>query len=168
MRIEVVPAGEQDKPVVRNLGRLYIYDFSEFMGLRCPDGGMFECTGWCHYWEKDHHWPFLVRADGELAGFALVCDVTSADEYDHDMGEFFVLRKFRRKGVGKSAAFQVFDRLPGAWEVRQIPENRPAIAFWRAVIGAYTGARCRESLEYFPRHKREMNVIRFSAERSGG
>ena len=48
------------------------------------------------------------------------------------------MRKFRRMGIGRKAAFQVFDRFRGAWEVLQTRENLAAQAFWRAVIGEYT------------------------------
>ena len=31
--------------------------------------------------------------------------------------------------------------MPGRWEVGQMPRNTPAQAFWRRVIGEYTGGR---------------------------
>jgi predicted acetyltransferase len=59
------------------------------------------------------------------------------------MDQFFVLKKYRRSGLGKAMALRVFSQLPGYWEVGQMPDNTPAQAFWRAVIadltdGAYT------------------------------
>ena len=38
----------------------------------------------------------------------------------------------------------VFDRFPGWWQVREIATNLPAQAFWRAIIGRYTGGRFEE------------------------
>jgi predicted acetyltransferase len=35
-------------------------------------------------------------------------------------------------------ARQVFDRFPGRWQVRELHNNTPAQAFWRAIIGRYT------------------------------
>ena len=58
-----------------------------------------------------------------------------------DMAEFFVMRRFRRHGVGEQAAGWLFDRFPGPWEVRQKKENQPATAFWRRAIGRYTDGR---------------------------
>lgn len=58
---------------------------------------------------------------------------------DYRLSEFFVLRTFRRGGVGRHAAFALFDRFPGIWEIRELPRNGPAIALWRAVIGEYAG-----------------------------
>ena len=55
------------------------------------------------------------------------------------MAEFFVMSKYRRRGVGSEAARFAFDRFPGRWEVREMAANTPAQAFWRRVIGDYTG-----------------------------
>ena len=50
------------------------------------------------------------------------------------MAEFFVLRKYRRGGVGTDAARAVFARFPGEWQTRQQFVNEAAIAFWRRTI----------------------------------
>ena len=55
-----------------------------------------------------------------------------------EMTELFVLRRFRRRGAGRAAAFAAFDLFTGAWEVRQREENPDATAFWRRAIGEYT------------------------------
>jgi predicted acetyltransferase len=62
------------------------------------------------------------------------------------IAEFFVLRKYRHCGVGRAAAFAVFDRFPGHWEVSQIAENSPAQQFWRRIIAQYTHGRYQEVL----------------------
>jgi predicted acetyltransferase len=58
--------------------------------------------------------------------------------------EFFVMRKYRRRGVGRAVACQVFDRLPGRWALQQTPRNFVAQAFWRSVLAKYTGGRFEE------------------------
>ena len=42
----------------------------------------------------------------------------------HDMAEFFVMRKYRRHGIGIVAARELFARFPGDWQVRQLTANR--------------------------------------------
>jgi len=61
------------------------------------------------------------------------------------LGAFFVARAYRRRGVGAVAAHQIFDRFPGRWQVLQIRANPAAQAFWRRVIGDYTGGRYSDS-----------------------
>lgn len=62
------------------------------------------------------------------------------------LSEFFVLRTFRRAGVGRRAAFALFDRLPGIWDIRELPRNSPAIAFWRAIITEYAAGQYEETM----------------------
>ena len=51
-----------------------------------------------------------------------------------DLAEFFVMRKYRRHGVGTFLARELFSRFPGAWQVRQMASNSAATAFWRRAI----------------------------------
>jgi len=66
------------------------------------------------------------------------------------MTEFFVLRRFRRHGVGRGAAFAAFDRFEGPWEVRQRLENADATAFWRRTIREYTRGNYEETRWHRP------------------
>ena len=163
MRIEVHPAARGDLPVVQNLGRFYVYDFSEYTGWTCPDDGLFGCRGFAAYWDDDNRSAFVIRVDGELAGFALINGSGIYEGVDHDVDEFFVLRKFRRKGVGQFVAHCLFDRFPGRWQVRQLLQNTPAIAFWRRVVQRYTAGQFEECTQFFADDGLEMNVQRFQS-----
>ncbi len=149
----VVPAAPADEPVLRNLAQLYAYDFAELMGWELPDGGRFpdDIVDGC--FDGGHRHPFLLRAGDRLAGFAIV-DTRSrltGDDGVRDMAEFFVARTARRRGVGSAAARALFDRFGGRWEVRQTARNTAALAFWRDVIGRYTGGRFDEAIHDCPR-----------------
>jgi predicted acetyltransferase len=50
------------------------------------------------------------------------------------MAEFFVMRKYRRLGIGRKAALALLTQFPGPWQVRQQLTNPTATAFWRTVI----------------------------------
>ncbi len=107
--------------------------------------------------------PFVVRVDGRLAGFALIRQLDRKTPPTFEVGEFFVLRKYRGRGVGKSVACALFDRFRGNWEVRELLENRPAQKFWKAVIGAYAGGEYTEKVEGRREYYRfPMLVQRFS------
>ena len=60
------------------------------------------------------------------------------DKSAHHINEFFVMKQYRRNGVGSFAAKAVFDKFKGKWEVCQMPKNLPARKFWKAVISDYT------------------------------
>jgi predicted acetyltransferase len=175
VEIEIVEARESDEAVIRNLFPLYIHDLSEFMGWDVPDDGLFAASDLLvQYWGRKprdprfrwgeglHGHPFLVRVDGNLAGFVLVREMRKDPDL-YDVGEFFILRKFRGKGVGKEAAHRAFDMFPGGWQVRELQENTPAQAFWRRIIDEYTGGDYAETQEVFPPFPHRMVVQRFSS-----
>ncbi len=107
-----------DKPVLRHLIELYLYDFSEFTGEDVGDHGLFGYRYLDHYWTEPDRHPFFIRVGERLAGFVLVRKCPGDDgDSESSIAEFFVMRKYRRRGVGRVAARRVFDMFPGRWEV---------------------------------------------------
>lgn len=143
MNIDISPASIPEKPILRRLMELYEYDFSEFDAADVGPTGLYDYPYLDHYWVEPEHGerhPFLVRVDGNLAGFVLVAryNYLTGKKDTWVMAEFFIMRKYRRRGVGEHVARYIFDQFPGPWQVGQISENQPAIAFWHKVIGRYT------------------------------
>ncbi|MGD0191120.1 MAG: GNAT family N-acetyltransferase [Rhizomicrobium sp.] len=147
--------------IVRNLFVPYAHELSGMAGLDVRDDGTFgQPASLAADWPLAGVYPFLLRADGRLAGFALVRRIGD-DPATHEIGEFFVLRKYRRTGVGKYAACALFDRFPGHWDVRELLANIPAQAFWRRIIADYTGGDFEDRQEYVEAYGREFVVQRF-------
>ena len=140
MDIKLVEVKENEKSVLRQLLELYNHDFSEY------DQADVDAHGWYGYGYLDHYWtepkrhPFFIKVDAKLAGFVLVNDYCYVlkDTKATAIAEFFVMRKYRRQGIGQTVAHQIFDRFPGKWEVIQCGANAPSIVFWEKVIGEYT------------------------------
>ena len=93
--------------------------------------------------------PFVILADGQRAGFALVARPPEFPRRtaDYRMAEFYVVQEARRRGVGAGAAALLFTRFAGQWEVVEDEYNRPALAFWRRVIGRHCDGRYTETRE---------------------
>jgi predicted acetyltransferase len=127
--VDVREATIDEKPVVRQLLELYSHDFSEFNGADVDDHGRFGYPYLDNYWTEPGRHPFLISVGGHIVGFAFVRSGSP-----HDMAEFFIMRKYRRGGVGGEAARAVFARFPGEWQVRQVAANVGAVAFWRTAI----------------------------------
>lgn len=147
MKVTLGPLSTADEPVLNRLMQFYVYDFSEFMGYDVAADGVFFSGGpQAVFHPQPWRHAFLLRVDGCLAGFAIVDERSriTADPSVMDVAEFFVMRKYRRKGVGAMAAMRAFELFPRRWEVRQIARNTAATAFWRDVIGRYTGGRFEE------------------------
>ncbi|MEW6717794.1 MAG: GNAT family N-acetyltransferase [Chloroflexota bacterium] len=143
MHIDVQPATLEEKPILQNLMELYLYDYSEIEGDDVDDLGLFGYDYLGHYWTEPQRHAYLVRVDGKLAGFALLQtdlpDHRGRNEKRNTISEFFILRKYRRRGIGEQVARYLFDNFPGKWQVAQIPHDVAAQSFWLRVIQRFTG-----------------------------
>jgi len=144
--VEVREARAGDRPVLRRLMQLYLYDFAAIDGWNIGDDGRYgSASRIARFWTDRTRTSFLVRLDGRLAGFVLIRDGAHfAGKGTREISEFFVLRRYRRRGVGERAATRVFDMFPGKWELCELASNVDAQAFWRRVLGRYTRGRFEE------------------------
>jgi predicted acetyltransferase len=114
--------------------QLYIYDLG---GDRwdVESDGTFGSPAWHRRfwtWRGRHHFVLLV--DGRLAGFALVSDRAHFAGAGVRAISEFVLRKYRRRGIGTRAARILLASFPGRWELAELTWNVPARRFWRRLI----------------------------------
>lgn len=146
--VEVLTASPEQEPVLANMLELYVHDFSEFMDLKLGPDGRFGYENLPLYWKESNRYPFIVMADGHLAGFVFVRggSVISDDADVWDMAEFFIVRGFRRQGVGTQATQEIWKRFPGKWEVRVTDRNKKARNFWGRAIGEFLGETITPSL----------------------
>jgi predicted acetyltransferase len=134
--------------LLSNLLNLYMHDLSDTFPVEVGADGRFRYGKLPLYWsEPEKRFPFLIYSGAQLAGFALATRGSPAtDDPEHlDVAEFFVLRGHRRAGVGREAAFVLWNRLPGQWVVRVSEANRAGLGFWRAVVEEYTRGAFSES-----------------------
>jgi predicted acetyltransferase len=148
MDIELIATASAHKPVLAALLELYQYDFTEFTDEDLGEDGRFGASDLVERYSggDESRLGFLLRIDGKWAGLTLLHrGAFLIDDPDMmDIVEFFVMRKHRRSGAGEAMARAMFDRFPGRWEVRVHAKNLPGLAFWRTIIGRYTGGRFEE------------------------
>lgn len=146
---KLIQASEEYKDAIRNLMQFYIYDFSEYVMCDVEEDGLFAAyPNLDDYWkEKNHKFPYIIKKDGKYVGFVLVRFIES-DERDYfSIAEFFILKKYRREGIGKAVAGRIFDLHKGQWEVFQKETNKPAQLFWNKIIDEYTAGHFKERFE---------------------
>ena len=143
MNIRIEPILLEQKSVFVQMMELYSYDFSEFSDDDINEYGYFGYSHIDDYWNEKGRYPFFIRADGKLAGLVLVRSCCEHNNLinPHNIAEFFVMKKYRHKGVGKAAAVKIFDMFPGGWEVSQWSNNLPARKFWEKVVAEYTNGK---------------------------
>lgn len=142
----------QDRAWIRSVYRSYLSELSTSRSGLFPALGEWPAredeflAGW---FNDPTAYPFVILSDGQRAGFALVIRPPGFPRRtaDYRMAEFFVAEAARRRGVGAGAAALLFTRFAGQWEVVEDQANRPAVAFWRAVIGRCASGPCLETRE---------------------
>ena len=133
-----------DRRAVQRMLELYQHDLSDLWDQDLDARGEY---GYAldRFWQgTEGHHVFVAQVNGHYAGFALVDQAVKIGPAGHWMDQFFVLKKYRRGGVGTLIASQVFSELRGAGEVGQMPGNLPAQAFWRRAIAGCTRGRWEE------------------------
>lgn len=128
-----------DKSVLRQLLELYQYDMTDVWPQDLNEHGEFGHVGVERYLRNPRLAGYFFLVDGKYAGFGLIDPDVSLPGNDFWMGQFFVMKKYRRLGVGTRGAHFIFDQHRGKWEVGQMPLNQAARAFWLRTISAYTG-----------------------------
>jgi predicted acetyltransferase len=140
--IELEAIGRAEESLLQNLFQLYMHDFSQHLA-GTPKGelsadGRFPDYPLERYWTDDNRTALLLRVSGHIAGLALLNDFAPSGRHvDTSIAEFFVLRKYRRSGVGTLFAHALFQRRPGRWEAGIARKNTAALHFWRSAIDSY-------------------------------
>lgn len=168
-QVKLIPATLNDLPIIQNLARFYAYDISQYYGhepgWEMEEDGLYGIgINFKEYFEDEHCSPFLIRYQNELAGFAIVDKKGTDSAVDFNMAQFFILRTYKRKGLGKYAAFYCFNHFPGEWEIMVMPGNEGAYRFWRSIIKEYTNNIFKEYT--LPLEKGDRNLFRFSSFKS--
>lgn len=149
MNFEVLNAkNEHGKEIILNLMQLYLSELSSFEDETAKfiklDNGLFKLNKYTNlYWKEDKRYPYLLKYNNEIIGFTLV---RFNEEGYYEIGEFFVLDKYRKLGAGKYMAYQMFNKYHGKWEIRILLKNKKAQDFWRKVIKEYTNNNFKETL----------------------
>ena len=136
--------GPESDGLLRNLFEHYCHDMSEWFELDTGADGRYSYDT-ASVWEKEYD-AYLATVGDSIAGFALIGSGGEwlGDIGAHDVHEFFIMRKFRRHGVGRSMATFLWNKQPGEWLVRVLEANAPAITFWRGEISIYSLGSYRE------------------------
>jgi predicted acetyltransferase len=109
-------------------------DLAEFRNSEVQADGRYRDDRLRTYLAYEEHWPYLVRSQGEIAGFALVRKSTPST---YVIGEFFITSEARGSGVGQGAVSEILQKFAGNWEIPFQEENPRAAIFWRKTISDF-------------------------------
>ena len=136
MKVKLESVNEKNKCALRNLVKMYCYEWSQYNGIDIDENGDFAFERDIDkFFTAEGNYAYLIRADEKIAGFVLVdTDIDCYKDSEHAISEFFVLYKYRRSGVGTQAAKETFERHKGRWEIKMHPKNGASIEFWKRVV----------------------------------
>lgn len=152
---EVRVALAEDRLPLQRLLELYQHDISDVYDQDVDRHGEYGYP-LDKYFSSSACTAFLAFAGGHYAGFALADGAVKVRETGNWMAQFFVLKKYRRSGLGRALARFVFQALPGYWEVGQMAQNVSAQAFWRSTLHELTGG---TYVEYSAPNERWLGVV---------
>ncbi len=163
-QIKLVAATKDDFLTIKNMTQFYTYEFSAAVAdnLNWPlngDGKYFEMQTLPLYWQEKNRYPFILYYKNEIMGFVLINVLGSTADVNWNMGEFFIIRKFQNKGMGRMVAKLCFEQFQGVWEVMVIPANQAAYQFWKKVISDYTQGDFSESIKPIAYKTNEDRIV---------
>lgn len=133
--VELVETGPEHIDLIRNLYQFYAYESSDWEQEDVEVDGRFYVheEHLARYWQAPQWSASLVLVDGFIAGFLLVerSELPGIDALE--LADLFVLKKYRRRGIGRALATQVLASGENDWLVRFYRQDELAQAFWRAV-----------------------------------
>ena len=144
MNVELRKASFEERSIVQKMMELYLHDFSEFDGCDLDQYGLYSYYDLDYYFIEETHACYVVQVEGKWAGLALIANYGHFEGNQRSMEEFFILRKYRKQGLGEKIASDIFRLHPARWEVEVQACNPLAQQFWRKTIGNFTGGAMRE------------------------
>ena len=137
MNFKLIESKDDDsKRIISNLMQIYTKELSlyqdETTNFKILDNGLYEISKYFDlYFKEDNRHPYILKCNDDVAGFALV---RFNEDNHYEIGEFFVLDKYRKLGSGTYMAKEIFSKYHGDWEIRVLLKNKIAQEFWRKVV----------------------------------
>ncbi len=166
-KFELIAATRSHKSILADLLQLYIEEFSAFVTVPVGLDGRFVYKNLPSYLTE----PAVILFSSASArnGPALSLSTrfrslrpqSSREENCWDMAEFFVLDKYRRRGLGSNVAHAVWRAFPGRWEVRVMEWHKAAHVFWSESIAGFAGRKVASTP--IEAHGRKWRVFAFDS-----
>lgn len=128
-----------EKEILANLLSLYLHELSEFIdGIEMTENGCYEFDALELFFAGSMLYPLFIRVDRRLAGFILLTGAPYVRAgTDYCIQEFFIIKKYRGKGLAAEAVHALSQLYPGRYSLMVLQANQTALRFWRTVYARY-------------------------------
>jgi len=139
--MQITKVDQSGEATLRHLMTLFLHDLSEFnddLEIN-PGSGLFEFDNLEWFFEKEGLTPFFILHEEKIIGFILLQSgpFSNQEISDYLLNSFFILRKYRRRGLGREACKVFFKQFPGRYAISQMKSNIPAIHFWKSIYRSF-------------------------------
>jgi predicted acetyltransferase len=142
--LTVTRTADSERQLLQQMLELYQHDLSDIWDQDLDVRGEFGYSTE-RFWQDPNCAAYIFRIEEHPAGFALVDKEVKVPGGEFWMDQFFVMKKYRKQGVGSDAANIVFNSHIGQWQVGQMMDNFVAQSFWRKTISSYTANQYKET-----------------------
>lgn len=134
--IELLQTTVDQAELIRNLYQFYAYESSDWEAEDVEVDGRFYINEehLARYWQSPGWGAHLILVDGFIAGFVLIERSELVGLEATELADLFILKRYRRQGIGKAVAQQLLCSGAGDWLLRCYAMDPPAVAFCRAVL----------------------------------
>ncbi|VXB25750.1 GNAT family N-acetyltransferase [Pseudomonas sp. 8AS] len=136
MQIELLPTSIDQLPLIANLYQFYAYESSDWEQEDVEVDGRFyiHAPHLQRYWQEADWSAQLILVDGFIAGFLLIerSELPGVDALE--FADLFILKKYRRLGIGRALVEQVMVAGGGSWVVSFYQQDSMARQFWHKVL----------------------------------
>ncbi|QKE64533.1 GNAT family N-acetyltransferase [Aquipseudomonas campi] len=136
MQIELLPTSADQQALIANLYQFYAYESSDWEQEDVEVDGRFyiHAPHLQRYWQEPDWSASLVLVDGFIAGFLLIerSELPGVDALE--FADLFILKKYRRLGIGRALVEQVMVAGGGRWVVSFYEQDNLARQFWQRLL----------------------------------
>ncbi|AMO56879.1 hypothetical protein GZ77_01990 [Endozoicomonas montiporae] len=137
--MKILEVTRDNHHIYANLYQGYSAEFSKIVQEKPDKNGLYEIE---------------PKIEGHVSGYLLFIDDTPAaltaiankPDKRFEVCDFYVLPYFRKNKVGKRFISELFKKLGGSWEIKQVAGADHAVSFWRDVINDYTSGNYLEDI----------------------
>ncbi|MDQ0359345.1 GNAT family N-acetyltransferase [Breznakia pachnodae] len=142
--IQLVKVASKNKSLLFNLMQLYLYDLSVYFNFKTNNNGIYEYDHFEDYFTDTNYISYFIYNDNELIGFVLLNDyspITNKHENIINVSEFFILKLYRKQGLGEITFQTLLDMHKGVWTIKPAAFSKEANAFWKTIINKHIGSK---------------------------
>jgi predicted acetyltransferase len=137
MHIQLVPASTEQITLISNLYQFYAYESSDWEQEDVEtDGRFYVRQEYLQlYWQRPDWSAQLILLDGFVAGFLLIERSELPGVNALEFADLFILKKYRRQGIGRALVEQVMLSNPQPWVISYYRQDPLAGPFWQSLLG---------------------------------